>query len=376
MRKRLLLITLEYPPVHGGVAEYYRGIVASLPSGSVDVFAPAGDLRFKIQDSRFEIRRQFFWKIWPRWGRLVVELVRLLRREHYDWIAIGQILPIGTAVVIAKFIARFTQKLPITNYQLLVFSHGMDIATLRGYKRLLARWILNRCDLVIANSQWTKGVILSLGIPGGKIHVLTPCPAHSADINDSPSEVEGRSPIILSVGRLVRRKGFDTVMRVFARVRTEFPEVQLVIIGDGPERGRLEELARDFGIAPSVTFLGNVSDAERTVQYQAASVFLLLPRDEGNGDVEGFGMVFLEANAFGVPVIAGRSGGVSEAIADGVTGYLVDPLDVESAAARVRSLLEDSSLRQRLGQQSRVRVREHFQWQTRADMLRKICDLG
>ncbi len=363
----ILLVTLEYPPNSGGVGHYYHSLVEHLPPGSVTVYAPP---------------KKFFWRVWPRWGKLVVDLIKILRREHYDWIAIGQILPIGTAAVVATALARFYKLQAIlkisrreTSYKLVAFSHGMDVAQLRGRKRSLARWIFRRCDVVIANSQWTRRTLLALGVKEERIHVLTPCPATARSRpNLQPTTYNLQPRSILSVGRLVARKGFDNVIRVYAKLREQNPTLELKIIGDGPDRARLEGIARELGLEPTEIFLGTMEPDQIASWYDRASVFLLLPREEGNGDVEGFGMVFLEANAHGVPVVAGASGGVSEAVIDGQTGYLVDPIDVDVAASRVRALLSNESLRARLGQQGRKRVEQDFQWQDRARTLLSLLN--
>ncbi len=178
--------------------------------------------------------------------------------------------------------------------------------------------------------------------------------------------------LILSVGRLVARKGFDSVLRVYTKLREQYAGLDLKIIGDGPDRTRLEQLACELGLNPREIFLGAMEHEQIVPWYDCASVFLLLSRDEGNGDVEGFGMVFLEANAHGVPVVAGRSGGVPEAVIDTETGYLVDPLDIETAAARVATLLANEPLRARLGQQGRARVQKDFRWADRAKWLLEL----
>ncbi len=403
MENRCLLITREYPPDRGGVAEYYRGLVEHMPSDMVNVMTPVDDelgIKNKELGSREGVpvmRRIFTWKLWPRWGRLVVSLITELRRERYAWVWVGQVLPIGTAVLISRFIVRSVYRFSrhsgtppeaVANFQLLVFTHGMDVTALRGRRRWLARMIFQRADLVIANSQWTKNALLLLGVDKQKIHVLTPCPAvaHTQPKFQIPnSSAKGGSafggksftrPLILAVGRLVARKGFDTVIEVFARVQEHIPRCQLAIIGDGPERSRLEALARRHGIDPQSCFMGALESAAIAQWYARASVVLFLPRDNGGGDVESFGMVVLEAHAYGVPVVASRSGGVGETLEDGVNGFLVEPGDVSGAAEKVMLLMRDATLAERFGREGHARVKRDFQWQARAHRIMQLCALA
>jgi len=165
--------------------------------------------------------------------------------------------------------------------------------------------------------------------------------------------LEGRR-IILSAGRLVRRKGVDTLLRACARLPHALPPPALVVAGDGPDRPRLEALAR--GLQLPVRFLGRVPDAELPALYSAADLFVLAAREEPDGDVEGFGLVLLEAAACGTPAVACRSGGVPDAVDDGVSGLLVRPDDPAALAAGLGRVLSDDSLRRWLACGARARA--------------------
>jgi hypothetical protein len=160
--------------------------------------------------------------------------------------------------------------------------------------------------------------------------------------------------IVLSVGRFVPRKGFDVLIEVMKNVNA-----RLVIIGDGPDRQRLEALVSHASI-----LMSGVSDADRDLWYAAADVFVL-PVREDRGDIEGFGIVFLEAALAGLPVVAGKSGGVSEAVIEGVTGLLVDPRDVNAIGGAIQELLDDPGRTQAMGGAARTRVLEDFSWKDR-----------
>jgi phosphatidylinositol alpha-1,6-mannosyltransferase len=180
--------------------------------------------------------------------------------------------------------------------------------------------------------------------------------------------------VVLCVGRLVERKGQDVLIRSLPQVAAAVPEVLCVLAGSGADRSRLEELARDLGVADRVCFLGFVPETELPGCYAAADVFAMPSRYlPSAGDVEGFGIVFLEANAAGVPVVGGRSGGVEEAVRDGYTGLLVDPEDPAAVAGALTRLLQDEGLRRQLGAQGRERARLDFDRRQRARHLWEAC---
>lgn len=158
---------------------------------------------------------------------------------------------------------------------------------------------------------------------------------------------------ILSVGRLVANKGHDHLIRAFAVTHGNVPTAVLTIVGTGSEEAALRALASELGVADAVTFAGGVTDAERDELYRSADIFALLSTPVGS-EVEGFGIVFLEAGAFGLPVVAGRSGGSGAAVDDGVTGYITD--DVDETAGALTRLATDASLRTRLGEAGRARL--------------------
>jgi phosphatidylinositol alpha-1,6-mannosyltransferase len=173
---------------------------------------------------------------------------------------------------------------------------------------------------------------------------------------------------VLSAGRLVRRKGVDTLLRAFAALWRGEAGPALVVAGDGPDRGRLEALAR--GLRVPVRFLGRVPDGELSGLYSAADLFVLAAREEPEGDVEGFGLVLLEAAACGTPAVACRSGGVPDAVDDGVSGLLVPPDDPAALAAALTRVLTDDALRRWLACGARARA-ERSGWDVAADAIQR-----
>jgi phosphatidylinositol alpha-1,6-mannosyltransferase len=169
------------------------------------------------------------------------------------------------------------------------------------------------------------------------------------------------SPVLLTMGRLQRRKGQDMVIRALPRILQKFPTVKYVIAGTGEETSSLQQLAHDVGVSEKVIFAGYVPDSEQGAYYAACDVFIMPNRQIGP-DIEGFGMVFLEAGAAGKPVIGGRSGGTGEAILEGETGLRVDGTNEEEIAAAVIALLSDPQRARAMGECGRRRVKAEFSW--------------
>jgi phosphatidylinositol alpha-1,6-mannosyltransferase len=175
----------------------------------------------------------------------------------------------------------------------------------------------------------------------------------------------------MTVARLVQRKGHARIIRALAELRADIPSFKYVIVGRGPIEAELRALAAQLNLLDKVVFAGFVPDGELNRHYNMADI-VAMPNTEVAGDVEGFGMVFLEANAAGKPVIGGRSGGASAAVADGESGFLVDSYGDEELHDALRKLLTERSLRKRMGAEGLRRVRAEFDWDSRAATLRKI----
>jgi len=170
--------------------------------------------------------------------------------------------------------------------------------------------------------------------------------------------------VIGTLSRLVERKGFDTVLRAMPRVLEEFPDALYLVVGDGPDRPRLEAMVRDLGLGGSVHFAGSADEESLAAWFRTLDVFVMPSREiPSSGHVEGFGIVFLEAGACGRPVIGGRSGGVVEAVQDGSSGVLVNPGDPEDLARALLAMLRDPQRARHLGRSGRLRVEREFTWE-------------
>ena len=180
-------------------------------------------------------------------------------------------------------------------------------------------------------------------------------------------------PVIVCVSRLVARKGQDTLVAALPRVRAAVPDAMLLLVGDGGYRDRLEQQARERGLADAVRFAGGVPHAELPAHFAAGDVFAMPCRTRRGGlDVEGLGIVFLEASATGLPVVVGDSGGAPDAVRDGETGYLVDGRDVTAVADRLVELLQDPAARARMGAAGRDWVERCWDWDLLAGALTRL----
>lgn len=180
-------------------------------------------------------------------------------------------------------------------------------------------------------------------------------------------------PVIVCVSRLVPRKGQDTLILAMPRILRQVPDAVLLIVGGGPYAGDLEKLAERTGVVDSVRFTGPVPWAELPAHYGAGDVFAMPCRTRRGGlDVEGLGIVYLEASATGLPVVAGDSGGAPDAVLDGETGWVVRGGSAEDAADRIVTLLRDPALRRRMGERGRAWVEEKWRWDLLAEKLREL----
>lgn len=233
-----------------------------------------------------------------------------------------------------------------------LFCHGGELIRSAGgaAEAALRRRVIARMTRIAANSPFTANLVREVS---GREATLVPPALRTLPADPTPVAHDGLS--ILSVGRLVKNKGHDRLLRAFAAAQGNASGAVLTIVGSGPEETALRALANELDVADAVTFAGAVSDEERDELYRRADIFALLSTPVGD-EVEGFGIVFLEAAAYGLPVVAGRSGGSDSAVAHETSGFVCD--DTEAAAEALSRLAKDPALRRRLGAAGQQRVNE------------------
>jgi phosphatidylinositol alpha-1,6-mannosyltransferase len=366
---RVLMVTNDFPPRVGGVQQYEWNVVRQLPPDCVMVLAPNWPgWREHDELAPFEIRRWPDRFMWPT--RELERRVRSMAAQHRaDVVLFGQGLPLS---LLGPALA--SRGLPYV-----VLTHGVELwmARVPGSRGLLAK-ALGLAREVTAVSRYTAGAIRTAVPPEVPLTLLPPAvdeerftPSADGRYVRQQHDLDGR-PVILCVSRLVARKGQDVLIQGMAFVRTLAPEAVLLIAGDGPHRPTLEGLAAE---APpgSVIFAGEVPDEELPDYYAACDVFAMPCRSRFGGlEVEGFGIVFLEAAAAGKASVAGRSGGAGEAVVDEETGLLVEGDEPKAVALAVAQLLTDPDRSAAMGAAGRQRVEHEFTWSRRAGELGDI----
>lgn len=243
--------------------------------------------------------------------------------------------------------------------RLIVTFHGSDIT---GYPfrhgKGVYKTLYEQADAITVGTHFVEAKLIQNGCPPGKIRII-PAGIRMEEHNLLP--LHTRDPyLVLSVGRLIEAKGFRYAIEAFQKVVQRIPQARYVIVGNGPERSTLEELIQKLGISTSVELAGEKIDHEIHALYQQASLFILPSIVTSKGIEEGQGLVLQEAQAWGLPVIATRVGGIPEGILDGVTGYLVPPEDSSSLAEKIIYLLEHPDIRKQMGEAGESFVRERF----------------
>jgi phosphatidyl-myo-inositol dimannoside synthase len=348
---RFLLVTTDYPPMRGGVARYLGELVKGA-GNRVRVVVPEG-METK-GPGRIE-RKMFFRRAWPVWW----PAVKICQRAGKDGetLIVSHVLPIGTAARIARLFGGAPYVL---------ICHGLDVrlASRKAWKRLLARVVMRGAAHVIANSHSTaeavkriSGVGAKVIYPGGALSGLPDRETARTRHGIAPGEY-----VILAVSRLVERKGIDRLIEA-VKMLPRYDTVRVAIVGDGPEIGILRSLVKET--PHRIDFFTDASDDCVKEWYAAADVFCL-PVRASDDDVEGFGIVFIEAASAGLPVVSTKTGGITEAVLDGETGILVEPSeDPREIARTLTRVLGDADLRKRLGDAGRARALRDFRWEDR-----------
>lgn len=350
---KILLCTLEYPPQIGGVANYYGNLIQAWPRDD------SWDIIDNSQNSL--LAPKGFWL----WRRSLSALKRQISRFKPDFVFIGQILPLGSAALILSFF------LPI-KYG--IFLHGMDLSfALRSpRKRLLARLVLKKARVIVcANSRVQSLLFEFMPALAARTILIHPGANPAGAVPALQDSIISRyglkgKKIIFSIGRLVKRKGFDQVIKSLDKV--EGDNWLYLLAGDGPEKDNLKKLAAASKQKEKIIFLGPLSDEEKWSCLDLCDIFVMTSRDLA-GDFEGFGIVYLEANLMGKPVIAGASGGVADAVIHEGSGLLVDPENPEEISEAINRLLSNSALALNLGRQGKIRAQTDFSWEKQARKL-------
>lgn len=370
-----LLLTYDFPPIGGGIARWMAELAKRYPPRTLIVStgqhpdAPDVDATLPNQVDRLPIsaRRLRTLQGILLWSRRAAVLAR---GSGAEFIWCGNLKP-------AAYPAKWVMERVGTPYGILL--HGGDLLILQhqvhqsALRRRAARALLGSAAVLVANSQWTRDRCVHLlgeldmeptpeqvrVVPLGADHEFFRPGLDTAEVRRRYGLGEGRW--LLSVARLTRHKGVDTALRALSLLARDYPELRYAVVGTGEEREALEAEARELGVAERVRFLTEVPDRDLPGLYNTAEIYLGISRLMEQR-VEGFGISLAEASACGVPVVAGRSGGIPEAVRDGATGLLVEAEQPEAVAHALRRLLDDPILRRRLGEGGRMLVESTYNW--------------
>lgn len=373
--KKTLLLSEIFPPLKGGSGRWFWEVYTRLPKEKVVI--AAGETEVSASATEFDKTNPLNCYRLPlsswSWGlksliglkyyyRVFRAVLKLLKQEQIEVIHCGRCLPEG-------FIGFLVNKIKGVPY--ICYIHGEDVETAATSREL--SWIVNKAlshaDKLICNSQNTANILLDkwqtnpqrtfVVNPGVDTNIFQPAPtddAVKAQLNWD------QQPVILTVGRLQERKGHDVLIQALPAIMQQHPDVLYAIIGDGEKKESLQELVKSLGLQNNVMFMAELSDQQMIQCYQQCDVFVLPNRSVGR-DIEGFGMVLVEAQACAKPVIAGDSGGTAETMLVDQTGFIVDCTSPALLAQKVSELLADPKRSQNMGQQGRTHVVKTLDWE-------------
>ncbi len=377
---KTLIVTNDFPPRPGGIQAFLHNMALRLDPERIVVYASTwkrgqegaeATARFDAEQP-FRVVRDRTTMLLPT-PRVTRRASELLRRHGCTSVWFGAAAPLGLMAPALR--AAGARKLVATTH-----GHEAGWAQLPASRQLLRR-IGEGTDTITYLGEYTRSRIapaLSAAAAARMVQLPPGVDEKTFHPGTGGDEVRARlgltdRPVVVCVSRLVPRKGQDTLIQAMPRILAAVPDAVLLIVGDGPYGRELRKLAADTGVADSVRFTGPVPWAALPAHHGAGDVFAMPCRTRRGGlDVEGLGIVYLEASATGLPVVAGDSGGAPDAVLDGETGYVVRGGSPTGAADRIIALLHDADLRSRMGARGRAWVEERWRWDLLADRLKSL----
>jgi phosphatidylinositol alpha-1,6-mannosyltransferase len=377
---KTLIVTNDFPPRPGGIQAFLHNMALRLDPERLVVYASTwkrgregaeATAAFDAEQP-FTVVRDRTTMLLPTPGAARTA-VGLLREHGCTSVWFGAAAPLGLmAPALRKAGAE----------RLVATTHGHEAgwAQLPAARQLLRR-IGETTDTITYLGEYTRSRIAGALTPDAAARMVQLPPGVDEKTfhpGSGGAEVRARlglteRPVIVCVSRLVPRKGQDTLILAMPRILAAEPDAVLLIVGGGPYEKELRGLARETRVADSVCFTGAVPWAELPAHFGAGDVFAMPCRTRRGGlDVEGLGIVYLEASATGLPVVAGDSGGAPDAVLDGETGWVVRGGSAEEAADRILVLLQDAELRRRMGERGRAWVEEKWRWDLLAEKLKTL----
>lgn len=369
---RTLLVTNDFPPRPGGIQQFVYNLALRQPAGSVVVYASRwGDYRTFDAAQPFPVIREETGMLLPT-RAVARRAVELARAHGCEAVWFGAAAPLG---LIAP---RLRREAGIARAVALTHGHEAGWAALPGARAALRR-VGRGVDVVTYLGEYFRARLAPVLDGETELRQLAP----GVDVDAFHPGVSGDAvrrqyaladrPVVVCVSRLVPRKGQDTLIRALPALQRRVPAAALLLVGGGPYRSRLQRLARQQGVSTDVILTGTVPPEELPAHFAAGDVYAMPCRTRAGGlDVEGLGIVYLEASASGLPVLAGDSGGAPDAVRHGQTGYVVDGRSPAAVAGRLAELLIDRASAARMGQAGRRWVEAEWRWDTQAARLQRF----
>lgn len=376
--RKTLLVTNDFPPRPGGIQSYLQRFLAELPAESIGVYCstwhPERCQKYDAEQA-FPIYRNPTSVLLPT-PNVCKEVAQLVREHHYETVWFGAAAPLA---LMSHYLRKHTE---VKN--IVASTHGHEVGwAMLPFAHASLRIIGNGCDTITYVSEYTKRRIekaigehpqfvhLPSGVDTKRFHPA----ADTTGMIRKRHSIASEDPLIVCISRLVPRKGQDTLISVMPEVLHTHPETKLLIVGGGPYARHLQKKAQNLGLHKSVIFTGLVPDEDLPSYYAAADIFAMPCRTRGRGlDVEGLGIVFLEASAAGVPVIVGDSGGAPETVQDEVTGLGVDGHRPDTVKKALLRLLDHPEWARTLGEQGRAWVQTEWNWGKLGKRLRDVLN--
>ncbi len=365
--RRTLVVTNDFPPRAGGIQAFVHGVLLHQDPESVVVYAPSwkGAAQFDAEQP-FPVIRHRTSLMLPE-PMVAAKARRIAEEYECDRVLFGAAAPLG-------MLASGFRKRGMGPIVAMTHGHEAAWATTPGARSVL-RSIGDSVDTMTFLGEYTRGRIASALRPPAARRMRRLVPGVDTAAFNPGMREQGRAlreelglgqrPVVVCVSRLMPRKGQDTLIRAMPRIQREVPDAALLIVGGGPYRSTLDTLVTQTGVADSVVLTGTVPWEALPVHYAAGDVFAMPCRTRNRGwDVEGLGIVYLEAGAIGLPVIAGDSGGAPDAVLDGSTGYVVSGEDEAAVARRVSELLTNPGEAAAMGERGRRWVEQQWTWPT------------
>ncbi|MGE9693439.1 glycosyltransferase family 4 protein [Streptomyces sp. NRRL F-5630] len=377
---RTLIVTNDFPPRPGGIQSFLHNMALRLDPERFVVYASTWRRSREGREATaafdaeqpFRVHRDQTTMLLPT-PRTTARAKLLLRRYGATSVWFGAAAPLGLMAPALR--AAGATRLVGTTH-----GHEAGWAQLPGARELLRR-IGEGTDTLTYLGAYTRSRIARALSPDAAARMVQLPPGvdekvfHPGSGGPALRAAMGLAdrPVVVCVSRLVPRKGQDTLIRAWPAVLRAQPDAVLLIVGDGPYGDDLRRLARETGVAGAVRFTGGVPWSELPAHFGAGDVFAMPCRTRRGGlDVEGLGIVYLEASATGLPVVAGDSGGAPDAVKEGETGFVVRGESVPETAERIVALLGDAGLRERMGAAGRAWVEEKWRWDLLAERLKEL----